>query len=181
MLRISPIEILAVGFVVSFLMVVVGFATINYSDKEMAQPTESAATVVENFYELISEAKIRGGTSLISEAYKLTDGPQTQTAHAMFLEVVNRYPSGFRVDVVDSVVEGDHAIVTIEYRLPTSFGDVISISTPVHLNVEAETNTWKVDFRGDTDDQIRENFAEAMQGKNGDAGLDEITLEGNNQ
>ncbi len=177
----GPMKTLLMGLLASLLMAVVGFAAINYSDREKPQPTESAILVVEKFYELISEAKIRGGTMLISEAYKLTDGAQTQTAHALFLEVVNRYPSGFKVEVVDSVVQERHAVVTIEYRLPTSFGDVITIRTPVHLNVDEQSNIWKVDFRGDTDDQSRENIAQNMQTESGDPGLNVEVLEGDSQ
>jgi len=41
--------------------------------------------------------------------------------------------------------------------------------TDIHLNVDEETNSWKLDFRGDTDDQDRETIVKAMKSKPWDA------------
>ncbi len=176
MSRKNPIKALLVGLFAGLLMVAAGFAAINFTDQEKPQPAISAATVVEKFYEYISEAKIRGGSMLINEAYKLTDGAQSRTDQALFRQVVSKYPSGFKVDIVDSTVSKNHAVVMIEYLIPSSFGDAIAIRSPVHLNVDAKSNTWKVDFRGDTDDQSREKIAKAQQPENGD-----VVLDGNNR
>ncbi len=157
---------LFVGLFAALVMVAVGFAAISISYQERPPPEESAASVVAKFYEYISEAKIRGGTMLINEAYKMTSGAQSRTAQAKFLEVVNRYPSGFKVDVVESKVQERHAVVLIEYQLASSFGGFITMRDPVHLNVDEESNTWKVDFRGDTDDQDRETIAKTVKPQN---------------
>jgi len=151
------------GVFAVLLLVGVSFAAINLGTEEMPLPEETPVSVVENFYEYISEAKIRGGNLLINEAYKLTSGAQTRTDRALFLGVVNRYPSGFKADIVDSTISGRHAVVTIDYRMPSNFGGVYNIRTQVHLNVDEESNTWKLDFRGDTDDQDRESITKAMQ------------------
>ena len=87
---------------------------------------------------------------------------------ALFLGIVNRYPPGFKAEVVDGRVRGRHAIVTIEYQMPSSFGGIYTVRTAVHLNVDEETNSWKLDFRGDTDDQDRETIAKAVQSETSD-------------
>ncbi|MCP4291256.1 MAG: hypothetical protein GY780_05415, partial [bacterium] len=58
MLRKNPIKALLVGLFAGLLMVAAGFAAINFTDQEKPQPALSAVTVVEKFYEYISEAKI---------------------------------------------------------------------------------------------------------------------------
>ena len=152
----------------AFLLVGASFAAINFGYQEKPPPEEAAVSVVEQFYEYISEAKIRGGSLLINEAYKLTGGAQSRTDRALFLGVINRYHPGFKVDIVESKVRGGHAIVTIEYQMPSSFGSVYTVRTDVHLNVDRQTNTWKLDFRGDTDDQDRATVAKAMQSETSD-------------
>jgi hypothetical protein len=156
-------KILFAGSLTVFLLVGASFAAINFGQLENSPPEETAVSVVEQFYEYISEAKIRGGSLLINEAYKLTNGAQSPTDRALFLGIINRYPPGFKVEILDSRVRGGHAIVTIEYQMPSSFGSIYTVRTDVHLNVDQETNTWKLDFRGDTDDQEREAIARAMR------------------
>lgn len=158
-------------FTVLFTALLLGgatFAAINFGDQDGPPPEEPAVAVVEKFYEYVSEAKIRGGSLLINEAYKLTSGAQSRTDRALFLGIINRYPSGFKVDVVENRVQERHAVVTIEYQMPSSFGGVYAVRTDVHLNVDEETNTWKLDFRGDTDDQDQETIAKAMQSETSD-------------
>ncbi len=52
--------------------------------------------------------------------------------------------------------------------MPSSFGGIYAVRTDVHLNVDGETNTWKLDFRGDTDDQDREAITKAAQSETSD-------------
>ncbi len=181
MLQKNPIRTLLIGLFAGLLMVAAGFAAINFKEQEKPQPVLSAVSVVEKFYEYVSEAKIRGGSMLIREAYKLTDGAQTRTDQALFLEVVSKYPSGFKVDIIDSTVLKNHAVVTIEYQLSSSFGGAIAIRNPVHLNLDTKSNTWKVDFRGDTDDQSRENIAKIIQSEVGDVVLGAKDPKGDSQ
>ncbi|MDP6692243.1 MAG: hypothetical protein QF384_22330 [Alphaproteobacteria bacterium] len=163
MLSKLPLKALFGSLFAVLLLAGVSLAAINFSSGEAPLPEETPVAVVEKFYEYISEAKIRGGNLLINEAYKLTSGAQSRTDRALFLGVVNRYPPGFKADVVESTISGRHAVVTIDYRMPSNFGGVYNIQTQVHLNVDEESNTWKLDFRGDTDDQDRESIAKAMQ------------------
>ncbi len=180
-LPVHPMKAILVGLFAALVMVAVGFAAISIRYQERPLPEESAAKVVEKFYEYISEAKIRGGTMLINEAYKMTSGARSRTAQAKFLEVINRYPSGFKVEVVESKVKERHAVVLIEYQLASSFGGSITMRDPVHLNVDDESNTWKVDFRGDTDDQDRGAIAKTIQLENSSVGLGAVTDAGTNK
>jgi hypothetical protein len=163
MLQKFPMKALVLGLLAALALAGGGFAAINFADLEKPLPEETAVAVVEKFYEYISEAKIRGGSLLINEAYKLTSGAQSRTGRAEFLGIVNRYPPGFKAEIVESGIQERQAVVTIEFRMPSSFGDSYNVRTRVFLNVDEETNRWKLDFRGDTDDQDRESIAKAMQ------------------
>ncbi len=154
---------LFVSLFAALLIVGASVAAINFGNQEKPLPEQSAPSVVENFYEYISEARIRGGSLLITEAYKLTSGDGSRTDRALFLGIINRYPPGFKAEIIESKVRGRHAIVTIEYQMPSSFGGIYTMRNPVHLNVDEDSNSWTIDFRGDTDDQDRETIAKAMQ------------------
>jgi len=116
-------------------------------------PAEPAETVVEKFYEQISLAKIRGGTLLIREAYKLVDSERSRVSEARFVDVVQKYPSGFKVTVVGAEIVERHADVTVEYEVGSMFGDNFTIRNVIPLNVDEATNSWKIDFTGETDGQ----------------------------
>ena len=116
-------------------------------------PEESAGSVVEKFYERISQAKIRGGTLLIRDAFKLVDAERSRLSEAKFVEVIQKYPSGFMVTVTGTQIVERHAEVTIEYELSSMFGDSFTVRNVIPLNVDEETNTWKIDFTGETDTQ----------------------------
>ncbi|MHA1165993.1 MAG: hypothetical protein ACTSP0_10505 [Alphaproteobacteria bacterium] len=169
MLSKFPLKTLFIGLFAALMLAGASFAAINFGNKEKLLPAESAEAVVEKFYEYVSTAKIRGGSLLINEAYKLTSGGQTRTDRALFLGIVNRYPPGFKVETLESRIAERHAVVTIEYQLPSSFGSAYAMRTDIHLNVDEETNSWKLDFRGDTDDQDRETIVKAMKSKPWDA------------
>ncbi len=163
MLQDLRMKALFFGLFTALLLAGAGFAAINFGYQETPLPEETAVSVVERFYEYVSEAKIRGGNLGINEAYKLTSGDQSRTDQALFLGIVNRYPPGFKAEIIESRVQDKHAIVTIEYKMPSSFGGIYAVRTPVHLNLDQERNTWKLDFRGDTDDQDRESIAKTNQ------------------
>lgn len=116
-------------------------------------PVESAGTVVEKFYERISQARIRGGTLLIRDAYKLIDSQRTRISEARFVEVVQKYPTGFKVAVVETKIAERHADVTVEYELSSMFGDSFMVRNVIPLNVDEATGAWKIDFTGETDSQ----------------------------
>ncbi len=144
------------GLIASFFLVLTA-AGCDFGDKPL--PEQGPDTVVEKFYEYISESRIRGGTLLIREAFKLTNGEQSHYGQAKFLEVINRYPSGFKAAITKTDILERRAEVTIEYMMASSFGGTYKVSSVILLNVDEETNTWKIDFRGDTDDQDKDKIA----------------------
>lgn len=127
--------------------VIVGYE----SDKPL--PSEPADAVAEKFFEFISQAKIRGGSLVIREAYKLIDSERSRMSEARFIEIVQNYPSGFSVEIVGTEIVERRAKVTFEYRVASMFGEGFTISNAIALNIDDATNTWKVDFTGETDAQ----------------------------
>lgn len=117
-----------------------------------AHPVEGAEVVVERFYEYISEAKIKGGTTPLREAYKLISSDKSRLSQAKFMEIASKYPPGFKADITGMEINGSKAIVTIAYRMPSAF-EAYTINTDIPLSVDKATNTWKIDFTGETDGQ----------------------------
>lgn len=134
-------------------LVVVALGSVFGLGAEAPPPQQPPEVVVEKFYEYISESKIRGGTMLVREAFKLTSGDQSRFGQAKFLEVINRYPAGFNAKIVSTDIQGVHAEVTIAYEMASAFGGSYTVNAVIPLNVDADSNAWKVDFKGDTDDQ----------------------------
>lgn len=140
-----------------------GWASWQTGEKPL--PEQSPEAVVEKFYEYISESKIRGGTLLIREAFKLTSGGQSRYDQAKFLEVINRYPSGFNATITKANIQERRAEVAIEYKMASSFGGAYMVNSVIALIVDEKTNTWKIDFRGDTDDQDISKIRNEYSGK----------------
>lgn len=113
-------------------------------------PDDGPETVAKRFYELISAAKMEGGTTTASEAYKLVDTKTSNLNVNQFLEIIKRYPEKFTVNVGKAEIKGTQALVAISYKLPSSFGGEFTVQEVLPLNVDPVTNTWKVDFTGDT-------------------------------
>lgn len=115
-----------------------------------ALPEDGPEVVTKRFYELISAAKMEGGTTTASEAYKLVDTRVSNLTVNQFLEIIKRYPEKFAVDVGKAEIKGTQALVHISYKLPSSFGGDYTVQEVLPLNVDPVTNTWKVDFTGDS-------------------------------
>jgi len=115
-----------------------------------ALPEDGPEVVTKRFYELISAAKMEGGTTTASEAYKLVDTKVSNLTVNQFLEIIKRYPEKFAVDVGKAEIKGTQALVHISYKLPSSFGGDYTVQEVLPLNVDPVTNTWKVDFTGDS-------------------------------
>ena len=113
-------------------------------------PEEDPETVARRFYDLISASKIEGGPTPASEAYKLTNGPASNMNLNQFLEIIKNYPPGFKVKVGAAEIKGKHALVAISFKMPSSFGDEYEVKQELPLNLDPATNTWKIDFTGDT-------------------------------
>lgn len=113
-------------------------------------PEDGPEVVTKRFYELISAAKMEGGTTTASEAYKMVDIKVSNLNLNQFLEIIKRYPEKFAVDVGKAEIKGTQALVSISYKLPSSFGGDYTVQEVLPLNIDPATNTWKVDFTGDT-------------------------------
>ncbi len=126
------------------------------------EPAESPEAVAKRFYDLISASKIEGGSTPASEAYKLTTGPAVNLHPNQFLEIIKNYPPDFKVEVGKAQIKGNQALVAISFKMPSSFGGDYEVKQQLPLVLDAASNTWKVDFTGDTygmqkDDAIAES------------------------
>ena len=149
----TPLKLGFKSLIAGLLLFGAALLTVGWGGADRPLPEQSPEAVVEKFYEYISESKIRGGTLLIREAFKLTSGGRSRYDQAKFLEIINRYPAGFKATIVKADIQGTHAEVVIEYELSSLFGGAYAVNAVVPLTVDEETNVWKVDFRGDTDNQ----------------------------
>jgi len=113
-------------------------------------PDERPEAVAKRFYELISAAKIEGGATTASEAYKMIDTKVSNMNVNQFLEVIKGYPEKFVVEVGKAEIKGKQALVAISYKMPSSFGGEYTVQEVLPLNVDPATNTWKIDFTGDS-------------------------------
>lgn len=129
-------------------------------------PEDRPEVVTKRFYELISAAKMEGGTTTASEAFKMVDTKISNMNVNQFLEVIKRYPEKFAVDVGTAEIKGTQALVPISYKMPSSFGGEYTVKEVLPLNIDPASNTWKIDFTGDTygmqkDEAIAASKAEA--------------------
>ena len=128
-----------------------------------ALPEEGPEAVTKRFYELISAAKLEGGTTTASEAYKMVDTKVSNLNVNQFLEVIKRYPEKFAVDVGKAEIKGTQALVAISYKLPSSFGGEYTVQEVLPLNIDPDTNTWKIDFTGDSYGMQKDEAIEASK------------------
>jgi len=115
-----------------------------------ALPEDGPEVVTKRFYELISAAKLEGGSTTASEAYKMIDTKVSNWNVNQFLEVIKRYPEKFAVEVGKVEIKGTLALVAISYKMPSSFGGEYTVHEVLPLNIDPTTNTWLVDFTGDS-------------------------------
>ncbi|MEO5348773.1 MAG: hypothetical protein H7836_03910 [Magnetococcus sp. YQC-3] len=117
-------------------------------------PAEEPAAVAKQFYDYISDASVQGGSLPLKEAHKMVS-VQSRVDEAKFVDIAKKYPPGFRVDITGTSVEKEakRAAVTISYRMPSLFGNGYTVSDTLFLVVDAGSNTWKVDFTGESDAQ----------------------------
>ncbi len=136
-------------------------------------PEEGPEVVAKRFYGYITEAKIKGGGSPAREAFKLISADRSRLVVQQFLEVIKKYPPGFSVEIGETEINGTQAFVDISYQMPSMFGKGYTINETIPLNVDAATNTWKVDFTGETYGTDRETVLETAR-----AGQTKIATEG---
>lgn len=126
-------------------------------------PEDGPEAVTKRFYELISAAKLEGGTTTASEAYKMVDVSISGLKLEQFLEIIKKYPEKFAVEVGTPELKGTQALVPISYKLPSSFGGEFTVQELLPLNIDPKTNTWKIDFTGDTYGMQKEDAAAASK------------------
>jgi hypothetical protein len=142
-------EILFSGIIILAAIAMAGCEQMNAS-ASYGVPEEGPVVVTKQFYEYISEAKIKGGTTLIGEAFKMVDSSVSNLNLNQFGEIIKKYPPGFMVDVGEAEINEAQALVAISYKLPSSFGDRYTVNGTLPLNIDKATNTWKIDFTGDS-------------------------------
>ncbi len=146
----------------------------------VSTPGEGPEVVVERFYAYISEAKIKGGGSPAREAFKLISAERSRLRVEKFLEVIKKYPPGFMADVGEAKINGTQAFVTISYRMPSMFDGGYTMIAKVPLTIDEPTNTWNVDFTGETYgmdrdaalEEARKGQPSVSQGSTANAGAD---------
>lgn len=147
----------------SRILLVIAIAIAGCGRDTNALPEDGPETVTKRFYELISAAKLEGGTTTASEAYKMVDTRVSNLNVNQFLEVIKRYPEKFAVDVGKVEIKGTQALVAISYKMPSSFGGEYTVQEVLPLNVDPTTNTWKIDFTGDTYGMQKDEAIEASK------------------
>jgi len=147
----------------SRILLVIAIAIAGCGRDTNALPEDEPETVTKRFYELISAAKLEGGTTTASEAYKMVDTRVSNLNVNQFLEVIKRYPEKFSVDVGKVEIKGTQALVAISYKMPSSFGGEYTVQEVLPLNVDPTTNTWKIDFTGDTYGMQKDEAIEASK------------------
>jgi len=141
-------------------------------------PEEGPETVAKRFYDLISAARMEGGATTASEAYKLVDTKASNLHVNQFLEIIKRYPEKFTVDVGNAEIKGNQALVAISYKLPSSFGGEYTVQEVLPLNIDPATNTWKVDFTGDSYGMQKDEAIAASRSEAPSSGIPEISPQG---
>ncbi len=145
-------------------LLVICFSLTGCGQRDAAStPGEGPEVVVERFYEYISEAKIKGGASPAREAFKLISAERSRLRVDQFLEVIKKYPPGFRAVVGETKINGTQAFVTISYRMPSMFDDGYTMTAEVPLTIDEASNAWKVDFTGETYGMDRDAALEAAR------------------
>ena len=134
----------------SCILLVLSIAVAGCGGGAKGLPDDGPETVAKRFYELISAAKMEGGSTTASEAFKLVDTKISNLNVHQFLEIIKRYPEKFVVTVGKAEIKGTQALVSISYKMPSSFGGEYTVQEILPLNVDPTTHTWKVDFTGDT-------------------------------
>lgn len=116
--------------------------------RSSAPPKETPDMVVNKYYGFIST----GGMRALSEAYRLTTAKENKLTEDRFKDIVRRYPEGMKIKILGTDVQKNNvAKVTYEMSMPSSFGEHVT-ENYVYLKLDKETNSWKIDFTGELQD-----------------------------
>ncbi|MBI5286185.1 MAG: hypothetical protein HY878_01170 [Deltaproteobacteria bacterium] len=128
--------------VVSFILLLAGCGLWGGTSR----PSEGPEDVVKRFYAYIHE----GGSTTLSEAYRLISTKRYKLPEERFKVIVASYPKDMKVDIIGSSIQKDRAIVTIEYRTASAFGGDYVGRNQVNLELDKASHSWKIDFTGET-------------------------------
>jgi hypothetical protein len=134
------------GLIILIPMLLVGGYAYQYKGSFKIKTAESPDEVVKKFYAYVGE----GGSSSLSEAYKLISTKHFTLTEDKFKGVVLNYPDDMKVDIIGSRVENDRAIVAIECKIPSTFGGDFVNKTEINLDLDEKSRSWKIDFTGET-------------------------------
>lgn len=138
-------RILVSVLVLSSLAIVGGYAY-QYKGSLKIRTAEPPEEVVKKFYSYVSE----GGSSSLSEAYKLISTKHFILTEDKFKGIVLNYPSDMKVKVLGGRVIKDRAVVSIEYKMASTFGGDFTTTTEINLDLDEKSKSWKIDFTGET-------------------------------
>lgn len=130
---------------------VIAIAVLSGCGKRTNQPAESPEDVVKKFYAYVKE----GGPTTLGEAHKLCSTKYYKLPEDRFRDIVSKYSKDMKVNVIDSKIMKDKAVVKIECRVPSAFGGDFVQESDVHLDLDEKTNSWKIDFTGETQEDTR--------------------------
>ena len=127
------------------------FTGCSVSGNSAVKSKEKPEEVVKKFYSYIAE----GGTTTLREAYKLISSKHYKLNEEQFKGIVANYSKDMKVNILNSNIKKDRAVVTIEYTIPSAFGGDFVSRSELHLDLDKTTSTWKIDFTGETyDNQV---------------------------
>jgi|SRR3972149_10659959 len=128
--------------------------------KTSNQPAESPEDVVKRFYSYVQE----GGPTTLGEAYKLCSTKYYKLPEDRFKDVVSKYSKDMKVNVISSKIVKDRAVVKIECKVPSAFGGDFVQESDINLDLDEKTNTWKIDFTGETQPDSRQERSDKTGG-----------------
>lgn len=127
-------------------LVIAGVYAYQYRGSFKIKTSESPEEVVLKFYSYVGE----GGSSSLSEAYKLISTKHFTLTEDKFKGIVLNYPTNMKVKVVSGKVIKDRAVVTIEYKIASAFGGDFTTTTEINLDLDEKAKSWRIDFTGET-------------------------------
>ncbi|MEK7850757.1 MAG: hypothetical protein AAB275_02635 [Deltaproteobacteria bacterium] len=134
------------GLITIFVFAILGTYLYQYKGSYKIKTSEAPEDVVKKFYAYVGE----GGSSSLAEAYKLISTKNFTLTEDKFKGIVLNYSKGMAVKIVGTKVFDDRAVVTIEYKIASTFGGEFTSITDINLDLDLKSKSWKIDFTGET-------------------------------
>ncbi len=134
-----------------FSLLIIAVFVIGCSSAKQPSPEETPEKVVERFFKLLSE----GGPSSLAEARKMISDKYYMPSESSFKKWVENYPSSTEIKNLRSAIiknKRDEVVaqVTLDYTIPSQFGGTLTAKSTMNLILDNKSNTWKIDFTGET-------------------------------